>query len=73
MLAMISTHRPIECQASRYRHGCDPPRTIQAAPSSEPRNERPISPASTQSLIRLIELQPSLLDPVFRFPSKERK
>jgi hypothetical protein len=70
---MASCHRPKECETSRYRHGCDPPERMQPARSSESHNQRPTSPASKQSLIRLIELQPSLLDSVFQFPSQERK
>jgi hypothetical protein len=70
---MTSCRRPKECETSRYRHGSDPPKTIQAALSSGAKNQRPTSPISKQSLIRLFELQPSLLDSLFRFHSKQRK
>jgi hypothetical protein len=71
---MASCRLPKECETSRYRHGCDPPKKIQAAPSSEPQVQLLTSPASKQQfLIRLVELQPSLLDSVFRFHSKQRK
>jgi hypothetical protein len=70
---MTSCHRPTECEVSRYRHGCDPPKNIDAAPPSDRKNQRASSPPSAQSLIRLIELQPSLLDFVLRFHSKQRK
>lgn len=70
---MTSCHRQKECETSRYRHGCDPPKLIQAGPSPVAKNQRPTPPVSKQSLIRLIELQPSLLDSLFRFHSKQRK
>lgn len=70
---MTSCHRQKECETSRYRHGCAPPKLIQAAPSPVAKNQRPTTPVSKQSLIRLIELQPSLLDSLFRFHSKQRK
>jgi hypothetical protein len=38
---MLSFRRPKECEASRYRHGCDPPQKVQAAPSSYPKWSRP--------------------------------
>jgi hypothetical protein len=71
---MLSFRRPKECEASRYRHGCDPPKTIQAAPSSEFNDQSPTSSLPLkQSLIPLMELQPSLLDSVYRFHPKRRK
>src|SRR6476619_1818988 len=74
----MATPRPRECEPSRYRHGCDPPRkTKDVSPSdctslnvvTPPRVAT--SPASTRSLIRLIELQPSLLASVFQFIQRE--
>ena len=70
---MLSFRRPKECEASRYRHGCDPPQKVQAAPSSDPNDQAPTSSSIKQSLIPLIELQPSLLNSVYRFHSKRRK
>ena len=70
---MLSFRRPKECEAFRYRHGCDPPKKSQAASSSDPNDQRPTSSPSKQSLIPLIELQPSLLNSVYRFHSKRRK
>ena len=70
---MLSFRRPKECEASRYRHGCDPPQKSQTAPSSDPNDQRLSSSPSKQSLIPLIELQPSLLNSVYRFHSKRRK
>ncbi len=67
------TSRPKECETSRYRHGSDPPKPFQLPPSSVPRPKRPSSPVSPKLLVRLIELQPSLLHTVFRFHSKQRK
>ena len=70
---MLSFRRPKECEASRYRHGCDPPQKVQVAPSSDPNDQAPTSSSIKQSLIPLIELQPSLLNSVYRFHSKRRK
>jgi len=67
------TSRPKECETSRYRHGSDPPKRIQTAPSSVRQDQHSSSPASPKPLVRLIELQPSLLHSVFRFHSKQRK
>jgi hypothetical protein len=70
---MLSFRRPKMCEASRYRHGCDPPKKNQTAPSSDPNDQDPTSSPSQQSLIPLVELQPSLLTSVYRFHSKRRK
>jgi hypothetical protein len=76
VLAM-TTLRPREGEISRYRHGCDPPRKAKAVSPSDCKSLdilRPpraaTSPASTQSLIRSIQLKPSLLVSVFHFRPK---
>jgi hypothetical protein len=56
---MTSCRRPKECEISVYRHGCDPPNQFRPASSSELKHQRPTAPASKQSLIRLVQLQPS--------------
>ena len=58
--AVTSSPRPKECEISSYRHGCDPPKKIHVLPPSD-RKDYLTTRASQQSLIRLIELQPSLL------------
>lgn len=63
---MTSSPRPNECEISSYRHGCDPPKKSHPSPPSNRKDYR-TTRASQQSLIRLIELQPSLLALVFRF------
>ena len=68
--AVTSSPRPKECEISSYRHGCDPPKKIHASPPSD-RKDYLTTRASKQSLIRLIELQPSLLALVFRFHKNE--
>src|SRR5215831_1732890 len=58
---MSFSQRPRECDTSRYRHGCDPPKRVKAPPSDRNNLHSPIFPPSTPSLIRLVQLQPSLL------------
>lgn len=59
--AVTSSRRSKECEISSYRHGCDPPKRIQLLlPRTARISARP--PALKQSLIRLIELQPSCFD-----------
>jgi len=66
--------RPKECDISGYRHGCDPPERAKADSPSQRKHQLVASQSSTQSLIRLVLLQPSLLASVFRFhKNKERK
>jgi hypothetical protein len=72
---MTSSQRPRESDTSRYRHGCDPPEKVKVASRSDCKGlDRvgPLSPASTHSMIRLIQLQPSLLALVFRFHLKRK-
>ena len=59
--------RPKECDISGYRHGCDPPKGTKSDSSYQRERQRVTSQFSTQSLIRLIQLQPFLLASVFRF------
>ena len=66
---MTSCRRPKECEASRYRHGCDPP-TQPLSPSDHIIPQRP-SPPPPQS--RLPHLPPSLLTSVFRFHKEAPK
>jgi hypothetical protein len=67
----MTSYRGKGCETSHHRHGCDPPKTVHAAPGRT--DQRQTSTALKQSLIRLIELQPSLLGLVFRFHAKRRK
>jgi hypothetical protein len=65
---MTSCQGPTGCQPYRYRHGSDPPKQVGAGPLSE----RKLASPSTQSLILLIQLQPSLLSLVFRLHPKSK-
>src|SRR5687767_15404101 len=65
---MTSCQGPIECGPSRYRHGNDPPKHVEADPFSE----RKLASPSTQSLILLIQLHPSFLTSVFRLHPKSK-
>jgi len=76
----MTTPSPRECEISRYRHGCDPPGKPKPVSPSDCKGINSVSPpraatspASTQSLIRLIQLQPSLLASFFQFRPKRRK
>jgi len=63
---MTSCQRPTESDFSRYRHGCDPPIQIQPDSPSHRKNL-----TSIHLLIRLIQLQPSLLASVFLFRKRK--
>ena len=78
-LQAMTTPRPRECEPSRYRHGCDPPRTTHVVYSSDCTSLDIIRPpraatslASTQSLIRLVQL-PHALALSLLISSKARK
>jgi hypothetical protein len=60
------TRSPTECDTSRYRHGCDPPKQIHR---DSPSRRKDLT--SKHSLIRLIQLQPLLLASVFRFHKRK--
>jgi len=60
------TRSPAECDTSRYRHGCDPPKQIRPDSPSPRKNL-----TSKHSLIRLIQLQPLLLASAFRFHKRK--
>jgi hypothetical protein len=47
VVTMTSCQRPKECKPSRYRHGSDPPKQLEAASLSN--FCRPLSPSSTPS------------------------
>jgi hypothetical protein len=47
VVTMTSCQRPKECEPSRYRHGCDPPKQVESASLSNFR--RTLSPSSTPS------------------------
>ena len=70
---MASCRRPKECEISRYRHGCDPPKTIQAVPSFGLKDQRPTSPVSGINLSRLYMVWTSRLIFVHKTSSQLRQ
>ena len=71
--AVTSTDSPKEIEISRYRHGCDPPKShLSVSPFSALSDCRHAS-TSQQFFTRLIKLQPSLLPLVFRFHKNQAR
>ena len=67
VLAVTSTDPPKEIEISRYRHGCDPPKSHLSASPLSALSDYIHASTSQQFFTRLIKLQPSLLPLVFRF------
>jgi hypothetical protein len=76
----MTTPRPRECEISRYRHGCDPPRKAKTVSPSDCKRLDTVGPHERYPLqlqqiplIRFRQLQRSLLAAVFQFRPKRRK